>query len=121
MGTKTDLLIPILESGKFIISLDFELLWGVRDKRDIVTYGDHILGVYEVLPRVLELFRKYDVKVTFASVGMLFADGIEALDQYLPLTLPPVIESGSIASPLEITSLASSNLSYSINILAFLK
>lgn len=77
-----------MESGKFIISLDFELLWGVRDKRDIVTYGDHILGVYEVLPRMLELFRKYDSKVTFASVGMLFADGIEELDQFLPPTLP---------------------------------
>ena len=78
----------MINSGKFIISLDFELLWGVRDKRDVASYGDHILGVYAVLPRMLELFRKYDIKVTFASVGMLFADGAETLDQYLPPTLP---------------------------------
>src|SRR5450631_2733915 len=31
--------------GAFVISLDFELMWGVRDKRTIADYGRNILGV----------------------------------------------------------------------------
>ena len=77
-----------MNSGKFIISLDFELLWGVRDKRDIARYGDHINGGYKMLPRLLELSQKYEIKLTFASVGMLFADGIEVFDKYLPALKP---------------------------------
>ena len=29
-------------SGKFVISLDFELLWGVRDHATAETYGENI-------------------------------------------------------------------------------
>ena len=28
--------------GKFVISLDFELFWGVRDSRTISSYGSNI-------------------------------------------------------------------------------
>lgn len=34
--------------GAFVISLDFELMWGVRDKRTIADYGRNILGVRRV-------------------------------------------------------------------------
>ena len=43
-------------NGKFIISLDFELMWGVRDKKDKTTYGNNILGVHKVIPKLLEIF-----------------------------------------------------------------
>jgi hypothetical protein len=33
------------DGGAFVISLDFELFWGVRDKRTISGYGPNILGV----------------------------------------------------------------------------
>ena len=57
------------KKGLFIISLDFELLWGVRDKRTKETYGQNILGVQEVIPQLLDLFDKYDITATFATVG----------------------------------------------------
>lgn len=34
-------------SGQFVISLDFELLWGVRDHSDKHAYGQNILGARE--------------------------------------------------------------------------
>lgn len=65
--------------GVFTISLDFELLWGVRDKRTIASYGPEIKAVHQVLPEMLELFRKYHVKATLATVGFLFARSKEEM------------------------------------------
>lgn len=45
-------------TGQFVISLDFELLWGVRDHADRDTYGKNILGARDALPKMLELFAK---------------------------------------------------------------
>src|SRR5262245_45875552 len=36
--------------GAFVISLDFELLWGVRDRRTAADYGMNIRGVRDVVP-----------------------------------------------------------------------
>jgi hypothetical protein len=58
----------------FLISLDFELMWGVRDHRSIATYGKNILGVREAIPAMLAMFTKYRVKATWATVGMLLFD-----------------------------------------------
>jgi hypothetical protein len=33
-----------MDTGKFVISLDFELMWGVRDTQTIEKYGDAIIG-----------------------------------------------------------------------------
>lgn len=74
--------------GKLIISLDFELLWGVRDRRTIASYGENIRGVWEVLPRMLQLFDQYDIKATFATVGLLFAANKEELMHFCPAQRP---------------------------------
>ena len=42
--------------GKLVISLDFELFWGIRDKRSLEDYGDNLLNVHKVLPQMLEKF-----------------------------------------------------------------
>lgn len=76
------------KKGKFVISLDFELLWGMRDHKTIDDYGENILGVWEVIPRMLELFDKYDVAATFATVGFLFASKKEELLQFAPEVKP---------------------------------
>jgi len=73
---------------RFIISLDFELFWGVRDKRTIETYGENIRGVRKVIPALLDLFDRYDIHATFATVGFLFARNREELFQYIPDVLP---------------------------------
>ena len=60
------------QSGRFIISLDFELMWGVRDKRSIADYERNILGVRQVVPALLALFAERKIACTWATVGMLF-------------------------------------------------
>jgi len=76
------------DQGKFVISLDFELLWGVRDKKTIESYGANIIGVQKVIPALLSLFDKYEVKGTFSTVGFLFARNREELKKYTPSVLP---------------------------------
>lgn len=78
----------------FVISLDFELLWGVRDKRSISTYGDHILGEREAIPAMLRLFKQYGVKATWAMVGMALFDRREDLLDHLPDLLPTYTREG---------------------------
>jgi len=77
-----------MRNGKFVISLDFELLWGVRDKVGIHQYGQHIKGVHKAVPRMLDLFDKYSIKATFATVGFLFFETKEELLNNLPGKLP---------------------------------
>jgi peptidoglycan/xylan/chitin deacetylase (PgdA/CDA1 family) len=72
----------------FIISLDFELMWGMRDKRTIRTYGDHILGEREAIPAMLDLFNRYGVKATWAVTGMTLFERRSDLLACLPDTRP---------------------------------
>lgn len=80
-----------MKKGKFIISLDFELMWGVRDKKTIENYGKNILGVQQVIPRLLLAFEDHNVKATFATVGLLFCKNKAELLGNLPLSLPNYI------------------------------
>ncbi len=75
-------------TGKFIVSLDFELFWGMRDKISIEKYGDNILGVWEALPKMLETFEKKGIKATFATVGFLFASSKAELVNFCPTNKP---------------------------------
>lgn len=54
-----------------VISLDFELFWGVADSRNIASYRSNIEGEWDVIPKILELFEQNDVRATWATVGML--------------------------------------------------
>lgn len=76
------------QAPAFVISLDFELLWGMRDKQSIATYGDHILGEREAIPAMLRLFRQYGVRATWAAVGLSLFDHREDLLRHLPDLLP---------------------------------
>jgi hypothetical protein len=73
-----------MTNGKFVISLDFELMWGVRDKKDKTNYGEHIKGVHNVIPRLLVIFNKYKIKATFSTVGLLFFESKKELLSNLP-------------------------------------
>ncbi|MFN8307709.1 MAG: polysaccharide deacetylase family protein [Ferruginibacter sp.] len=76
------------DNGVFVISIDFELLWGVWDVTSEERYGANILGVKEVIPALLNLFATYDIKATFATVGILFANDKSELFSYLPESKP---------------------------------
>jgi peptidoglycan/xylan/chitin deacetylase (PgdA/CDA1 family) len=58
--------------GAFIISLDFELHWGVRDVKSVDQYRQNLLGVRRVVPALLDIFAEYDIHATWATVGFLF-------------------------------------------------
>jgi len=79
--------------GALVISLDFELHWGVRDKWSVESYKDNLLGVREVVPAMLRLFRESGIHATWATVGLLFFDSkremLESLPQRRPAYLQP--------------------------------
>ena len=74
--------------GIFTISLDFELYWGIRDKKTIEQYGDNILGVWQVVPKLLECFSQYQIHVTWATVGAMMSKNKEEFLQFLPEKKP---------------------------------
>jgi len=82
--------------GKFVISLDFELMWGVRDVQTAEQYGRNIEGVQSVIPRLLEAFGHHKVKATFSAVGMLFFSHKDELMKSLP-DLQPGYEEKSLS------------------------
>lgn len=71
-------------SGEFVISLDFELLWGVRDHATRDIYGANVLGGREAIPRILDLFEQYGIAATWATVGLLMAESRDELIASLP-------------------------------------
>jgi peptidoglycan/xylan/chitin deacetylase (PgdA/CDA1 family) len=81
-----------MESGKFIISLDFELMWGVRDKKSIASYGSNIVGVHKVIPKLLELFNDFEIAATFSTVGFLFFKNKQELQKGIPEFLPDYLD-----------------------------
>lgn len=71
-------------SGQFIISLDFELLWGVRDHADQNSYGKNVLGARLAIPRMLDLFAGNDIRATWATVGLLFCESRDEMIEMSP-------------------------------------
>ena len=75
--------------GSLIISLDFEMMWGMHDVATKDGYGQsHIKNVPEVIDRLLDLFKVYGVHATFATVGMIMCGGKEELLSDIPNSLP---------------------------------
>lgn len=71
-----------------IVSLDFELFWGMQDCMDLTEYEANILGGRKAIPQMLELFQKHGIHATWATVGFLFGRNEEELRKYFPGTLP---------------------------------
>lgn len=67
-----------------IVSLDFELFWGMLDCSTLEEYGEHVLGGRAAIPRLLELFKKYGIHATWATVGFMFAENYSELERYFP-------------------------------------
>jgi peptidoglycan/xylan/chitin deacetylase (PgdA/CDA1 family) len=75
--------------GALVISLDFELHWGVRDKESPSgRYRDNLLGAREVIPRILDLFAEFGVAATWATVGFLFARTRREMENFRPAMRP---------------------------------
>lgn len=72
----------------FIISLDFELFWGVVDTADLSTYGKNVQGEWTAIPKMLDLFRRYEINVTWATVGMAMCRDYKQWREIRPAELP---------------------------------
>lgn len=76
-------------SGALVISLDFEMFWGVRDfLTSDPAYWQNIRGEKAAVRAILDLFREYDISATWATVGFLFADSAQELITKRPSVLP---------------------------------
>ncbi|KKB79304.1 hypothetical protein VW35_08935 [Devosia soli] len=71
-----------------LISLDFELMWGVRDHATRATYGANVLGERHAIPAMLKIFTEFGVRATWASVGMALAATKEELIESSPALRP---------------------------------
>lgn len=92
--------------GIFTISLDFELHWGGFEKWGLLVDGgrspvskeqsgnfnEYFLNTRKVIPELLELFKRYEVHVTWATVGMLFHESKAALLANAPAQKPSYAE-----------------------------
>lgn len=77
-----------LENGAFTVSLDFELYWGLRDKRSIEEYKYNLQGVRKAVPEMLRIFSEYDIHATWATVGFIFFNDSDDLKKNIPKLLP---------------------------------
>lgn len=71
-------------AGKLVISLDLELMWGVRDHRSIQNYGDAVLGGRQAISDLLRRFSANNIRATWAAVGLLFARNRDEMMDFSP-------------------------------------
>lgn len=79
-----------LGRSTLVISLDFELHWGVTERVRCASnsYNTNLFGARKAVPELLALFEYYGIHATWATVGMLFARGAEDLDNFKPIMRP---------------------------------
>src|SRR5260370_133946 len=89
--TMTAIASPTVEPryGALVVSLDFELHWGIRDnQRADGPYRQNLLGARRAIPRILDLFEEFDIGATWATVGFLFAHTQRELVEFSPKKRP---------------------------------
>lgn len=73
-----------MNNGQFIISLDFELFWGMHDVIDLEKYKENIQGARTNIPKILRFFENENIHATWATVGFLFAQNFNDLQSFIP-------------------------------------
>ena len=77
-----------INNGILVISLDFELLWGVFDKVDWKNKTHYFNNTRSVIPKILDVFKEYKIGCTWATVGMLFNTNWDEWNTNVPGILP---------------------------------
>lgn len=77
-----------MPKGVLIISLDFELYWGIKHKISLNDCKNNLLAVRSIIPSLLKLFDEYEIHATWATVGFLFFESRDDLIKGLPAKLP---------------------------------
>ena len=76
------------QSGFFVISLDFELIWGVFDVLDLESHLEYFQNTRNTIPEILSSFNEKDIHATWATVGMLFNDGWKEWEENISISKP---------------------------------
>ncbi len=76
------------KNGYMVISLDFELVWGVFDVVDYKTTINYFNNTRKVIPSILAKFKEDKIHATWAVVGMLFNKNWEEWTLNRPVALP---------------------------------
>ncbi|NJY63955.1 polysaccharide deacetylase family protein [Salinimicrobium sp. CDJ15-81-2] len=74
----------VTNNGALVISLDFELLWGIFDVINVKKKKEYFENTRRVIPEILHLFEKNNIHATWATVGMLFNRNWEEWEQNSP-------------------------------------
>ena len=77
-----------MKNGFFVISLDFELIWGVFDVVRWEEKNMYFNNTIEAIPQILSLFASHGIHCTWATVGMLFNRDWTEWEQNFPALLP---------------------------------
>lgn len=71
--------------GALVISLDFELHWGVRDHASPTPeVAQHLVASRSMVTTLADLFVQRQIRATWATVGLLFATTAQEADAFLP-------------------------------------
>ena len=72
-----------MNQGTLVISLDFEIHWGVSDRRTVESYKENLENVPVIVDRLLQLFQQKNIHCTWATVGMLFCRNKKELFEFV--------------------------------------
>ncbi len=81
-----------LRKGILVVSLDFELHWGVWDLMGVSPCREKLLAARAAIPNLLNLFVEYGIHATWATVGMMFCESKHDLLGSIPSILPAYTE-----------------------------
>lgn len=82
-----------MNSSKFVLTLDFEKIWGVSDVISLESFSKSALKVDSIISSLMKLADDYNVTLTFNTVGFLFAYDFDDLNKYKPDCLPKYFDS----------------------------
>ena len=76
--------------GTLVLSIDFELRWGMLDRvgQDVEKYKSNLLSVHDNLPWMLQVFEERNIAATWATVGALGCDNWDEFDRVRPKHKP---------------------------------
>ncbi len=76
------------KNGVFIVSLDFELLWGMHDCENPESFYNDVIGARNGIKKMLSIFEEYGICATWGVVGLLMAKNREDVCKYSPEIKP---------------------------------
>jgi peptidoglycan/xylan/chitin deacetylase (PgdA/CDA1 family) len=77
-----------MKKSSLVISLDFELVWGLFDHIEIKDKINYFNNTLETIPRIVGIFEKNSIHASWATVGMLFNENWEEWNSNIPEITP---------------------------------